>query len=125
MIVTDDRIAKFVSEQIGVSIVPPFASMGIERDGEIKAGVIFNHFEGSDVHVTVAGHGWTRGFFAEVGHYVFDTLQCVRMTAVTEQPQIVRIAERLGGQVEGRLRNHFGEGRDAYLVGVLKGEYRF
>lgn len=99
--------------------------MGIEKDGGIIAGVLFNHFEGSDLHVTLAGHGWTRSFLTHVGEYVFRQLCCERMTAVTEQPAIVRIAERLGGQVEGRMRNHFGAGRDAFVVGILKEEYRF
>lgn len=47
------------------------------------------------------------------------------MTAITEQPKIVRIGERLGGQVEGCLRNHFGPMRDGYVIGILKNEYRF
>ena len=125
MIVTDERVARFVGERVGSVIVPPFTCMGIERNGEVIAGVIFNHFERTDVHVTVAGHGWTKGFFADVGHYAFDTLKVIRMTAVTEQPHIVRIAERLGGQVEGLLRNHFGPSRDGYLVGILKQDWKF
>jgi RimJ/RimL family protein N-acetyltransferase len=123
MIVTDDRVAKFVSDAIGKGLVPPFTCMGIERDGKIIAGVIFNVFEGCDVHVTVAGRGWTRGFFAEVGQYVFGQLKCERMTALTEQERVVNIALRLGGQIEGRLRNHFGRGRDAVIIGILKEDY--
>lgn len=124
-IVTDERVLRFVSAAIGVSFVPPFTCMGIARDGEIIAGVIFNVFEGADVHVSIAGHGWTRGFCAAVGEYVFGQLQCERMTAKTEKTEIVRFAERLGGQVEGLLRNHFGQGRDAFLVGILRDEWRF
>lgn len=75
------------------------------------------------MHVTVAGHGWTKSFLTDVGQYVFGTLRCQRMTAITEQPRIVRIAERLGGQVEGMLRNHFGPGRNAFIVGILKEDY--
>lgn len=125
MIVCDERVAKFVSEAIGKGLVPPFTTMGIEKDGEVIAGVIFNVFEGKDVHVTVAGRGWNRAFFAEVGDYVFRQLGCERMTALTEQEKVVKIAVRLGGQVEGKLRNHFGVGRDAVLIGILKHEYRF
>lgn len=125
MIVTDDRVARFVSETLGQSFVPPYSLMGLERNGEVIAGVLFNVFEGDDVHVSIAGHGWTKGFMADVGHYVFDQLRCGRMTAITEKPEIVRIAERLGGQVEGCLRNHFGPGRDGFVVGILKSEWRF
>lgn len=124
-VVTDERVARFVGQRVGEVIVPPFTAMGLERDGEIVAGVVFNCFEGFDLHVTIAGHGWTRGFLADVGQYVFGTLKCERITIQTEQPKIVRIAKRLGGQVEGLKRNHFGKGRDAILVGILAGDYRF
>lgn len=123
--VGDARVAAFVSATLGISLVPPFTAMGIERDGEIIVGVVFNVFEGADVHLTIAGRGFTRGFLAEIGHYVFDQLGCERMTGQTEQPKIVRLAERCGGQIEGLKRNHFGKGRDAYLVGILKEEWKW
>ena len=125
MIVTDERVARFVGERVGDVLFPPYTCMGIERGGEIVGGVVFNCFEGHDVHVTVAGRGFSAGFLADIGNYVFDQLKCQRMTAKTEQTAIVRLAERLGGQVEGLLRNHFGPGRDAFLVGILKDEWRF
>jgi RimJ/RimL family protein N-acetyltransferase len=125
LIVSDNRVLKFVSETLNVSLVPPFTAIGVEINGEIVGGVIFNMFEESDVHVTVAGRGWSSAFLAEVGHYVFTVLKKERMTAITEQPRVVRIAEKLGGQVEGCLRNHFGKGRDGFIIGILKDEYRF
>ena len=124
MIVADERVARFVSDTVGKAFVPPFTVMGIEKNGKIIAGAIFNVFEGADVHVSIAGHGWTRSFCREVGRYVFDQLRCERMTALTEHPQVVKFAERLGGKVEGLLRNHFGKGRDAFVIGILKEEYR-
>lgn len=99
--------------------------MGLEKDGQIIAGAIFNVFEKPDLHVSIAGHGWTRTFCREVGRYVFEQLGYLRMTALTEQPEVVRFAERLGGQVEGLLRNHFGPGRDAVIIGILREEYKF
>lgn len=125
MIVTDDRVARFVGERVGAIIYPPFTCMGIERDGEIVAGAVFNCFTGHDVEVTVAGHGWTRGFFRAVGDYVFGQLGCVRMQVTTEQETIARVSERMGGKREGVLRNKFGRGRDGIVLGVLDTEYRF
>lgn len=125
MIVTDDRVARFVGERVGAIIYPPFTCMGIERDGEIVAGAVFNCFTGHDVEVTVAGHGWTRGFFRAVGDYVFGQLGCVRMQVTTEQETIARVSERMGGKREGLLRNKFGRGRDGIVLGVLDTEYKF
>lgn len=125
MIVTDNRVAAFVSERLETQFIPPFTCIGIEKDGEIIAGVVLNVFEGPDCHMSAAGRGWTKGFLADFGNYIFGQLQCERVTAITEQPEVVRLAERLGGQVEGLMRSHFGAGRDAYIVGILKSEYRF
>ena len=125
MIVDDNRVLAFVSERCGVNFLPPVTALGIEKDGKIIAGVVFNFFESADVHISVAGQGWTRQFLKDVGHYVFDILKSERMTALTEQPSVVRLAERLGGKVEGCLRSHYGRGRDAFVVGFLAEEYKF
>lgn len=125
MIVTDARVGAFVGKQIGAIIYPPMTFMGIEKDGQIIAGVVFNCFTGHDVELTVAGNGWTRGFMRGVGVYVFQQLGCVRMQFTTQNEAVARLAERCGGKREGVLRDKFGPGRDGVVIGVLQSEYRF
>lgn len=125
MIVTDDRVARFVGERCNTIIYPPFTCMGIERDGEITAGVVFNCFTGNDVSVTVAGERFTRGFIAAVGEYVFTQMGCLRMSITTEQPKVIEIATRLGAQVEGAKRDHFGIDRHGVVLGILKQDWKF
>lgn len=124
-IVTDGRVSIFVSEKLGRLFYPPFRCVGIEKDGEVIGGAVFNCFEGKDIQVTVAGKGWNPTFLKRVGTYVYGQLGCERITVKTEQERVVEIAKKLGGQVEGRLRNHFGPGRDAIIVGILKADYKF
>ena len=124
-IVADERVVAFLGEKLGKGFCPPYAALGIEKDGQIIAGAMFNVFEKPDVHVTVAGHGWTREFLQEVGAYVFGTLGYERITAITESPFVAQIGERLGGEIEGVLRSHFGKGRDAFVIGILKDEYLY
>ena len=125
MIATDERVARFVGERIDAIIYPPFTCMGIERNGEIIGGAVFNCFTGHDVEVTVAGRGWSRGFFKAVGEYVFNQLGCVRIQITTEQENIASVSERMGGKREGVLRDKFGRGRDGIVIGILESEYRF
>lgn len=125
MIVTDERVARFVGAQIATIIYPPFTCMGIERDGDIIAGAVFNCYTGPDIEVTVAGHGWTRGFLKAVGQYVFGQLGCIRLQITTEQESIASVSERMGGKREGVLRDKYGRGRNGIVLGVLAGEYRF
>jgi hypothetical protein len=125
LIVTDNRVAEFVGGRCGVDIVPPFTCAGTERNGEIINGVVFNVFTGYDVHVTVAGNGWSKEFIRAVGRYVFDQLGCVRMTVTTNQPLVVNIAQRMGGVVEGIQRDLYGRGENGTIIGILKDEWRF
>lgn len=123
MIVTDARVAQFVERAISRAIIPPFTCIGVERGGEVVAGVVFNCYTGADIHVTVAGSP-TRSLIRSVGKYAYGQLRCQRMTVITEQPKVVEYAQRLGGVVEGALRNQFGAGRNGVLIGILRDEWK-
>lgn len=126
MIVTDERVARYVSEKLNRAYCPPYTCMGIEKDGRIVAGAIFNVFEGNDCHFTIAAErgALTRSFLRAMGQYGRDQLQLDRITIVTEQEFVADLARRLGAQNEGRLRNHYGPGRDAIVLGILKEDWR-
>jgi len=47
------------------------------------------------------------------------------MTFTTEQQSVARLAERLGGKLEGEMRDFYGPGRNGLIIGILKSEYRF
>ena len=116
-------VADFVYNIFGRKPTPPYVAIGTEIDGVIVNGVIINVWTGFDAHVPIGGKKWSKGFLALVHHYAFQNLGCVRLTVITEQTSIVRYAERLGGEVEGLLRNQFGPGRDGILVGILKEDW--
>lgn len=122
---TDDRVAQFITDETGERFVPPYTCMGIERDGKIVAGVVFNGYTGPAIEINVAGTGWDRGFMREVGRYVFGQLGCSRMGMTTEKDYVARLAMRLGARHEGTLCNQFGPGRDGQVYGCTKEEYRF
>lgn len=124
-IVADERVERFIAEGLQYSLTPPYTVIGLEKDGVIVGGVLLNVFEGEDVHFSAVGTGWTRDFMRAFGKYVFDTLGCIRCTAVAEEPEVIKLAQKMGGKIEGRMRNHFGVGRDGVIVGILKEEYRF
>jgi RimJ/RimL family protein N-acetyltransferase len=124
-IITDDRVHEFVCARLGSDIQKPYTCLGVEDDGEIIGGVVFDHFCEHDVELSVAGEprAWTKAFFARVRDYVFSECGYLRLTFVTEQPSVAELAMRLGARIEGRKRNHFGKGRDAVLLGILKEEW--
>ena len=124
MIVTDARVVAFAEQRLGERFSPPHTCMGLEHGGQIVAAVVFTFYTGANVDVSVAGKGWTRGFAREVGRYVFGQLGCRRMTVRTEQATVARYAIRLGGQIEGVMRDYFGPGRDAVLVCILRRDWK-
>lgn len=125
MIVTDDRVVKFVGSKIDRIIYPPFTAIGLERDGKIVSGVIFNCFTGYDLNVTVAGSYFPRSFIKAVGYYVFSQLGCLRMSITTDQPHVIELSHRLNAQTEGYKKNHFGQGKDATILGILREDWKF
>lgn len=125
MIITGELVARFVGDRCKTIIYPPFTAMGIERGGEIAAGAVFNCYTGNDIAMTVAGERFSRRFIVAVGRYVFDQIGCIRMSMTTEQTKVIELAERLGAKVEGIKRNHFGTGRDATIMGVLREDWKY
>lgn len=125
MIVTDERVVRFVADRCGVVVAPPYTAMGIEKDGRITAGVVFNYYTVNDIAVTVAGERFNRAFITAVGRYVFEQIGCLRMSIMTEQAKVIEIAKRLGAQTEGIKRNYFGKGRDATMLGILREDWSY
>lgn len=125
MIVTDDRVAPFVGAQIDAIIYPPFTAMGLEREGQIIGGAVFNCYTGPDIELTLAGSVWNRPFLRAMGQYAFGQLGCCRVQMTTEKEAVAQYAERLGGQREGILRDKFGPRRNGIILGILAHEYRF
>jgi|694.fasta_scaffold12049_12 hypothetical protein len=119
-------VAEFVSNRLGVKIVPPYGALGVEENGKILGGVIFNNWSGADVDVSVAGmpRAWTRAFLKRLAHYAWVELGVLRVTFLTEQESVVTLAKRLGAKIEGIKRNSFGAGRNGTLLGLLKEDWK-
>jgi hypothetical protein len=82
-VVNDPRTCRFVCEQTGSTDFHNYTSIGLERDGEIIAGVIYDNFSGSNVFLHFAGKPGTRwcthDFLKMVFGYAFDGLKCRRI----------------------------------------------
>lgn len=116
-----------MAERLGVAFVPPFTTMGIEVQGKLVGGCLFNNFNGYGIELTIVAPGsLSAGLFRAVFSYVFNQLGCVRMTMTAQRRNArhVRIAERLGFTVEGIMRGHFGHD-DGVILGMLKSECRY
>ena len=127
--ISDQRVADYVAARTGIALAPgQYAQLGIVRDGQVTAGVVFTHFSGTDISLTVAAayHGaFTKTFLIRLGQYLWGELGCSRITFLTEQDRVVELAVQLGAKIEGRKRDAFGPGRDATMLGLLASEWPF
>lgn len=127
MIVTDDpRVVEYVAEKNQTRFYPPYTSLGIEHEGLIIAGVVFNCFTGNDIAVTIAGErgAFNKPFIERVGDFVFQQIGCLRISITTGQEKIIDFATRLGAQTEGRKRNLYGAGKDGTILGILREDWK-
>lgn len=125
-LIFDDRVAAYVARRLNhaISLTPPYSCVGVERNGRIIAGAVFNGWTGPDIELTIAvDHGGlTRGFMRAMADYAFRQCGCVRASFTTTNPRAVTVLTKLGGRIEGVKRNAYGPGCDAVQIGILKEE---
>lgn len=125
------RVAAWAAAQIGVQFPSDFNAIGIERDGELIVGVVYDRFSGTDICMHVAakpGVLWVKRdamyrFFA----YPFLQLNCARVTGlVAANNQVARkFDEHIGFVQEGVMRRGMPDGEDIIVYGMLRHECRW
>lgn len=78
VLVDNERVGRWVCERTGGSHDQNTIGIGLERDGELIAGVLFDNYLGGSICMHVASDGsknWmTREFLFKVFHYPFKQL---------------------------------------------------
>lgn len=122
-----DEMAKQIIESALVrKIYEPFLGLVIANVGRPTGAIIFNNYEGSDVHFTCVLRSHISMRDARyVARYVFGQMGCKRCTAVTSELNIAaqRALRQLGFKFEGRMRDHFNEA-DGLIFGILRSEQK-
>jgi|TARA_R100001530_G_scaffold3596_5_gene5285 RimJ/RimL family protein N-acetyltransferase len=130
MIITQPKedIAHFVSGIIGERQHFPFenySAIGLIKDDELVAGVIYNHATGSNIMAHIAaveGKKWlTREFLFAMFDYPFNQLGVRRITGLVPKKNTVarRFDTHLGFKYEGNMRNALPDD-DMIIYGMLR-----
>jgi hypothetical protein len=118
---TDDRRDLF--ERNGLWLPEPAVFLGTD-----KGAVAFTNYDGDNVELHMAGErGWlTPVLLRSVWAYVWDVLECTRVTARVREDRetALRIDLRLGFKVEGYMRQA-DQGLGVWILGMLKEECRY
>jgi len=117
IVTNDPRIADFVAKGCGCS--PNHgnnASIGVEQDGELIAGVVYTDFNGKNITAAIHGIGATwlnREFLWLMFYYPFEQAGAVRITATIEtfNEKSHNLVRRLGFMHEATLQKagRFGD----------------
>lgn len=106
-------------------------AIGLERDGELIAVVVYNLFSGADIAMHIAavpGRRWmTREFLRVAFRYPFVQLGVRRVTGYVpaSNADALRFDLHLGFVQEGCMREAMENGEDIIVLGMLERECRW
>lgn len=98
-----ERIGKWVAEKTNGTFSPQTGTaIGLERDGEIIAGVTYEHYMGGSVSCHIAAEHLTREFLWFVFYYPFEQLKVNKILAIVDDANVkaIKFDEHLGFQLE-------------------------
>ena len=128
----EDRIVPWVGQRIDEDhFGKDCIALGLEEDGELIAGVVFNWYTGPSISMHVAaepGRRWlNRDFLFRCFAYPFLQLNCNRVTGLVRVDNLdaQRFDEHLGFVREGVIRQGAEDKTDFILYGMLKDECRW
>ncbi len=122
-----DAVGRWVHSRIGYGFpFENYTAIGLERDGELVAGAVFNCFTGPDSEISIAADFVTRSALVAVFRYVFVQLDCSRVTVhvPSKAKKTLLFCKRIGFVIEGRKRRAI-VGDDLIALGMLKDECRW
>lgn len=117
-----DRVGKWVANQIDPTVDwGPFYAMGVERDGEIVAGVVMNEFNGNNAacHIAISRPGkYIITLFEHFTDYAFNQCRLKRLTGMvpTSKPEVIKFDKHLGFQEEFVMKSAAKDGSDLCIM---------
>jgi RimJ/RimL family protein N-acetyltransferase len=126
------RIGPWVCARAGGFYIPEGAyAIGLEEDGEIIAGAMYDHYyAGASVQMHVAaryGRKWLNKEYLEIGFgYPFDKLNVKKIIGVVEETNLaaIRFDEHLGFTLETRIKDGCAGG-DLLVYSMTREQCRF
>ena len=126
-----ERIFEFVQSRAQLSKVEGMTAIGLEKDGELVAGAVYEGFNGHNMWVHLAGlpgRDWLNREFLQAG-FRYPFLQCgvSRLSGYVNasNTEARRFDEHVGFREETRLRGAAPDGGDVIIYVMRKEDCRF
>ena len=127
----DKQVKEWVGSRIDEDDFGQSIGIGLEENGQLIAGVVFNLYTGPSICMHVAaepGKRWlTRDYLFRCFAYPFLQLKCNRITGLVRVDNFAaqKFDEHLGFKREGIMRRAATDGTDFIVYGMLKEECRW
>lgn len=125
------RVYSFCKQFIPIPVVSGMKGLGLEKDGELIAGVVYEGYNGTNVWMHVAaepGARWmTRDYLRYCFYYPFVELGCKRVSGYVEasNTEARRFDEHLGFKREAVLEGAATDGGDVILYVMRREDCRY
>ena len=125
------RVFAFMSQIMPLQMVGGMKGIGLEKDGELIAGALYEGYNGQNVWAHLAGmpgKRWmTREFLRYGFHYPFNEMGVKRISGYVNasNTQARRLNEHFGYQEEARLTGAAPDGGDVILYVMWRENCRF
>jgi len=124
------RVWEFVHQYSPVPVNGSMKGLGLERDGVLVSGVLYECWNGPNVwmHVALApGARWTPAYVRYCFQYPFNELGCARVSGHVDASNAAarRVDEHLGFVQEAVLRGAAADGGDVILYVMWRDQCRF
>ena len=125
------RVYDFVSQFMPMAMVSGMKGIGLEKDGELIAGALYEGFNGQNVWAHLAGKPgkrWMNREFLWYGfHYPFNEMGVKRISGYVNasNTEARRLNEHFGYQEEARLKGAAPDGGDVILYVMWRENCRF
>lgn len=116
------RVGEWVANKIGMKNMPSaFYAMGIERNGEIVAGFLFESFNGSNANAHVAIEKPTKAIYTllhHAAHYAFNVCKLNRLTGLVtaSNEKAYKLDLHLGWEHEFTMKKAGKDGEDMHVL---------
>lgn len=125
------RVLEFVRTVMPMNYVEHMKGLGLERDGELVAGVLYEGYNGQNVWMHVAavpGGRWlNRDYLYYCFHYPFNELGVKRISGYVNASNTAarRLDEHLGFKPEAMLTGAAPDGGDVILYAMWRKDCRY
>jgi len=127
----EDRLLPWAQERVGVAFRRDAYTLGLEKNGQLVAVVVWDNFSDTDCNMHIASDGtraWmNKSLLVSAFAYPFIQLGLLRVTGLVQASNEAALAfdEHLGFQREGYHPNAGPGGTDLISLGLLRENCRF